>query len=317
MKKALIVGIDHYEHVNSLNGCVNDAQIIAKLLERNEDQSKNFDVKKLCAADRASAVSKKTFKKHIDDLFKADEAALLYFAGHGYIEKTNGYLITSDCKEGDDGILLADILKIANKSQVNNKIIILDSCYSGNAGTDFHTDNAYLSEGMTILTASTSDEVSMEQNGHGVFTTLLIDALSGSAADILGRITPGSVYAHIDQSLSSWQQRPLFKTNIKQFISLRKVNPPVERHELHQITSLFIKKEQKFELDPSFEPESKNPKSENTKKFAILQKYVGVGLVIPKEASMPHMYHAAMESKYCILTRLGQHYWNLVKNNRI
>ena len=35
---------------------------------------------------------------------------------------------------------------------------------------------------------------------------LFVDALNGSAADILGQITPGSVYAHIDQSLGAWSQ---------------------------------------------------------------------------------------------------------------
>jgi len=34
-----------------------------------------------------------------------------------------------------------------------------------------------------------------------VFTGLLVDALSGGAANLVGDVTPGSVYAHIDQSL--------------------------------------------------------------------------------------------------------------------
>lgn len=42
-KKALIVGIDEYPGC-PLRGCVNDANSVASLLERNADGSKNFDV---------------------------------------------------------------------------------------------------------------------------------------------------------------------------------------------------------------------------------------------------------------------------------
>ena len=44
----------------------------------------------------------------------------------------------------------------------------------------------------------------MEINGHGVFINLLIESLNGGASDILGNITPGSVYAYIDQVLGAW-----------------------------------------------------------------------------------------------------------------
>ena len=43
-RKALIVGINDYM-IKPLNGCVNDAEQISELLERNYDGSKNFDVK--------------------------------------------------------------------------------------------------------------------------------------------------------------------------------------------------------------------------------------------------------------------------------
>lgn len=38
----------------------------------------------------------------------------------------------------------------------------------------------------------------------------------------LGDVTPGSIYAYIDRSLGGWEQRPVFKANIKRFVSLRK-----------------------------------------------------------------------------------------------
>ena len=47
MRKALVVGIDHYAHISPLFGCVNDAHSVKAVLERNSDGTKNFDVKPL------------------------------------------------------------------------------------------------------------------------------------------------------------------------------------------------------------------------------------------------------------------------------
>lgn len=45
MRKALCVGIDSYQHATDLHGCVNDANSVKAVLERNGDGSLNFDVK--------------------------------------------------------------------------------------------------------------------------------------------------------------------------------------------------------------------------------------------------------------------------------
>jgi len=96
-----------------------------------------------------------------------------------------------------------------------------------------------LVEGATILTASTAEQYATEENGSGIFTTLFVDALNGAAGNLTGDVTPGSVYAHIDQSLGSWSQRPMFKTNMKSFVSLRKVQPPISLADLHKVTEYF------------------------------------------------------------------------------
>lgn len=317
MRKALIVGINYYQSQRSLYGCVHDAHSINSVIERNGNGTINFNTKLMTASGENDVILKKDLKDQIIELFKTEHDAIFYFSGHGHIEDTGGYLITSECQTGDDGMPLREVMDIANKSKAKNKIIILDCCHAGFVGLDYQSEHSILSKGTTILTASSAEQYASEINGSGVFTTLLVDALNGGAANLMGKITPGSIYAHIDQSLGPWQQRPIFKTNIENFISIRDITPPISLEDLHLITQLFEEKGTKFQLDPSFEPESKNPDSENTKKFAILQKYEGVGLVIPEGASKNHMYHAAMESKYCVLTLLGQHYWNLVKNGRI
>jgi hypothetical protein len=323
MKKALVVGINYYENISKLYGCVNDAYKVNQVLERHMNGELNFDVKHVTSVDANSLITRKQLKEDVKKLFEDDcEIALFYFAGHGYIEDSAGYLLTSECAEGDDGLPLQDILDMANASKAKNKIIVLDSCHSGIAGTQKSLgDKAILTEGMTILTASTKDQYAEEAGGAGVFTSLFVDALNGGAANLLGDITPGSIYAHIDQSLSLWEQRPVFKTNVKAFTSLRKVSPPIQLSELRQLTEFFETANTEFALDPSFEPQPPapnhgiEPDPENTRKFAILQKLNRLNLVKP--VGEDHMYFAAMNSKTCKLTVLGEHYWNLITNKRI
>lgn len=330
MRKALIVGIDYYQHVGSLSGCVNDAYAVKTILERNADGTLNFAAPQvLIGTGPGQLVTKRQLKDAVRELFADDsEIALLYFAGHGYIEDTGGFLSASDSSGGDDGLPLHDVMTLANASDAHNKVLVLDSCHSGVAGDLALSQGlAEISDGMTILTASTADQYASEVpgGGAGVFTQLLVDALSGAAANLVGDITPGSVYAHIDQSLGPWAQRPVFKTNVKTFVSLRQAGAPIELTKLQALTTHFPTPDYELQLDPSFEPERASdaatdpdmpaPDPRNTATFAVLQDYVRVNLARPVGA--PHMWHAAMQSQSCELTVLGQHYWRLVDKGLI
>ncbi len=320
-----MVGIDHYNNdgFDNLHGAASDALQVAHALERNADSSVNFATPRLLTAtDPDSAVTKRDLKDGVQELFASDsEIALFYFSGHGYIEDAGGgYLCASDCRDGDDGLPLTEVMKIASASRAQNKVIILDSCFSGDAGAaPLDANISQVPNGMTILTASTAEQFSMETGGGGVFTTLLVDALNGAAADVLGAVTPGSVYAHIDQSLGPWAQRPVFKTNIKKFIKLRTAEALLELRHLQQLPTLFGSATEVFQLDPSYEPERSGaedasvppPNPVNTARFAVLQRLESAGLVRPVGASKPHMWHAAMQSEGCELTAQGQHYWRL------
>jgi len=330
MRKALIVGIDFYSNLTRLNGCVRDAGSVADALRRHENGDVNFATPKvLLAQDQYHSVSRDDLRNSVRELF-ADNAdiALLYFAGHGHIEDTGGFLCASDCRGGHEGLPLSDVMTWARDSAARNKIIILDSCHSGIAGDHPSTRNiAEIGHGMTILTASTADQYAYDEtNGaSGVFTNLLVDALGGAAANLVGDVTPGSIYAHIDQSLGPWAQRPVFKTNIQTFVSLRKSAPPIPLQDLRALATHFPQRNYDFRLDPAYEPERSeeqkrdtsipSPDPEKNAVFAVLQRYVKVNLVRPVGAQ--HMWHAAMQSKSCKLTVLGEHYRHLVQKNLI
>lgn len=328
MRKALVVGINHYTNVSPLFGCVNDSFAVKTMLDRHADGSVNFGVKHLTATGPGDVCGRDELRAAIESLFAGDgEVSILYFAGHGHIEATGGYLCSSDVKSGNDGVPLAEIMTMANQSRIQNRIIILDSCHSGVAGGNaLQQKVAEISDGVTILTASTAEQYATEENGAGVFTNLLVDALGGAAGNLVGDVTPGGVYAHVDQSLGPWAQRPVFKTNVNRFVSLRKVQPPIELTDLRRISELFPAPGHHFQLDPTYEPERHEswaqdpqgipaPIHKHNEIFGVLQKYNRVGLVVPEDA--PHMWHAAMESKTVRLTALGEHYRKLAEKGLI
>ncbi|GAA2552406.1 caspase family protein [Winogradskya consettensis] len=325
MRKALIVGIDHYTHLPRLTGCVNDARAVSAALGRHADGSVNFaDPRVLTSSSPSGRVLRAGLRDAVRRLFSGDaEIALFYFAGHGSVDDAGGFLCGSDSRDGNDGLALAEVMTFANRSAATNRVIILDSCRSGIAADHPLTRGlAEVTSGMTVLTASTEDQFAEETpgGGAGVFTSLLVDALHGAAANLVGDITPGSVYAHIDQSLGPWMQRPVFKTNVRRFVSLRTVPPPLASDELRALTTHFPEPGHDFALDPSYEPERSAeqaadpaippPDPTHTATFRVLQNYVKVNLLLPVGA--PHMWHAAMLSKSCRLTPLGRHYWRLV-----
>lgn len=322
MRKALVVGIDNYLQC-PLNGCCNDARAMAQILRDNDDGSPNFSVKL-----HENITTKAHLRKLIEECFSGDaDVALFYYSGHGHIDNIGGYLVTPDFGDYDYGVSLQDVLSIANHSQCKDKIIILDSCFSGFMGSISTSgqSTAVINEGVTILTASRSTESSVEINGHGLFTSLLLEALNGGAADITGHVTPGGIYAYIDKALGPWEQRPVFKTNVTRFTPLRKVVPQVDISIIRKICTYFSDENAELAMDPSFEPTNSldvaheviqpYADSQNTKIFADLQKLEGIGLVVP--VGEEHMYFAAMHSKSCALTSIGKQYWRLVNDKLI
>jgi hypothetical protein len=255
MKKALIVGIDDYKHA-PLNGCVNDAITIGSLLETNGDGNPNFSVRSLTSNNTIVTSSK--LQDAIVDLFSGDaETALFFFAGHGIInEKTNsGHIVSQDGHKELWGYSLSELLSLANKDypRIKSTVIILDSCKSGYAGEILGLSDdgqfSLIGNGVTILTACHREGIAEEQNGHGVFTDILIDGLRGSSADICGKITPASIYSHVDQTLGAWQQRPIYKANVQSFVVLRQVPPKIPLDVIRRLPKYFPDPTSIFALD--------------------------------------------------------------------
>ena len=169
MRRALCVGIDEYEF-GPLNGCVNDAQRMKLVLEANHDAAPNFECRILTApkGGRKDVITRPILRDYLQRLFKDPaDVALFHFSGHGTINNLDGFLVTQDAKKYDEGVGMADVLKLANDSKAREVVILLDCCFSGQLGNPPAIDNmkSSLREGISILTAGRGDQVSVETGG--------------------------------------------------------------------------------------------------------------------------------------------------------
>lgn len=315
-RRALVVGINDYP-AQPLSGCVRDAQDIATLLKEHDDGSPNFDVRLVTAP--AEQVTRASLKKDVEKLFKHDEAeiALFYFSGHGTENDLGGYLVTQDATQYDEGLSLTDVLTYANESKATERIVILDSCMSGAFGSvpASGSHNANLKQGVSVLTASRNGQVSLETGGRGVFTSLVCGALAGGAADVLGDVSAASIYTYVEQALGPWEQRPLFKAHLSKLVSIRKAQPLVPIKTLRKLPEWFPAATDQLPLDPTYEDTVPGHIQANVETFKQLQRCRDARLIEAVDAEF--MYFAALNSKSCRLTPLGQRYWQLAKAKRI
>ena len=78
MRKALVVGIDYYEKINGLHGCINDAYAMKAVLERDSDGTVNFGVRLLTGTGSTEAVTRAELKEAVKELFAGESDIALF-----------------------------------------------------------------------------------------------------------------------------------------------------------------------------------------------------------------------------------------------
>lgn len=202
---ALVVGIQDFENARlDLKYSVADATAIAQLLEKRA--APLFDkihVEQL-------VTSKATTKTAISNAFaryrtiEPGDVFVFYVASHGTVAGADlanrqYFLIPSNVDSITDEAIRRDALSEGELKQLiasipaTRKLLLLDTCHAGAMGDAMMVSTRGLEElaavrvlsgavGSTVLSASTSDEEALEgEDGHGLFTFVLLQGLNGSA----------------------------------------------------------------------------------------------------------------------------------------
>ncbi|MEM7510152.1 MAG: caspase family protein [Bacteroidota bacterium] len=318
MKKALLIGINHYSF-GPLNGPINDVQEMAKWLGTHDDGSPNYDCKLLTSTPDPLITDSK-LRKEVKEFFTREaDSAILYFSGHGSENTVDGYLVSQNATIDDPGLAFSELMKHVSQSKIPEINIILDCCHAGHLA-NWSTDPngsaiSSLREGISILSSSRGTEYSVERGGKGLFTSIICDALKGGAADVKGDVSIAGLYAYADQLLGPWDQRPLFKSHVSRIKPIRKCSSKVDLRILRGLPNYFEFNDSQHQLDPSYEPTCEPKDQDKEAIFSDLQELVSVGLVAPVDEE--HMYYAAINEKSCELTLLGKFYWKLAKEKKI
>lgn len=207
---ALVIGNDSYSQFPALDTAVSDARAIDRILR----QRYGFHSRLLLDASRYDILS--ALNRYREQLTEKDNF-LLYYAGHGELEKVNlrGYWLPVDAEPDStanwvSNVAITDILNTISAKQI---LVIADSCYSG---TLTRSAIAHLDAGMseearinwlkimakrrarTVLTSGELKPVLDAGGGsHSVFAKALLDVLQSNSDVLDGRSLYRAVSARV------------------------------------------------------------------------------------------------------------------------
>ncbi|MEH2149990.1 nSTAND1 domain-containing NTPase [Nostoc sp.] len=242
-RDALVVGINTYDRLKSLNAPAADGEAIAQILQ----QYGEFRVTRLPAVKdkenetirigKQTKVSLTQLERAIVQLFKPDgkppDTALLYFSGHGLRKNLGiqeGYLATSEVNpdEGKWGLSLQWLRRLLQESEVRQQIVILDCCYSGEVLNFAEADPGDRGKGRDrcFIAASRDFEVAFEEinSQHSVLTAALLKGLEPKQDRWVSNYTLVDL---LNQEHHPFPQRPIFANSGEAINFTRKWNSSV------------------------------------------------------------------------------------------
>ena len=123
---ALIIGNNSYQHLPLLKTAINDAQVVAQILQ----QDYGYNVQVLLDASRANILL--ALEKYRSLLTK-DDNLLIYYAGHGWLDQKGdeGYWLPVDASENNTiyWISTSAITTYLKAIEAKHIMIVADSCY--------------------------------------------------------------------------------------------------------------------------------------------------------------------------------------------
>ena len=238
-RDALVVGINTYKFMSSLQAPASDAEAIAQQLHTYGE----FRVHRLPEVIQAGnpQVGQKTIitlrelESSLINLFKPKgntipQTALFYFSGHGIQREAGiqeGYLALSDSNpdKGIYGLSLFWLRRLLQESPVRQRIVILDCCHSGEFLHFLEADpGARPGTDRLFMAASREYETAYESLGspYSIFTQAILTGLDPSRLES-GTVTSHSLTDWVSHKLKSEIQQPLFESSGSEIILTRGV----------------------------------------------------------------------------------------------
>ena len=224
----MAIGINKYKNPKlNLNYALEDAEAFLKLVKTKG--KKLFNQTKMYTLFDEEA-TKDNMLSMLDEIAAAarpQDVFFFYYAGHGSMMEGNFYFIpTENIRLYDFDLLTNEAVnaatlqeKFANISALK-QLVVLDACQSGGStellavrGASEEKAMAQLSRssGVHVLAASGSEQFATEfaELGHGLFTYVLLEALSGKAdgAPKDGKVTIYELKAYIDSQVPEYSSQ--------------------------------------------------------------------------------------------------------------
>ncbi len=206
---ALVVGIDRYLSLTSLNTAVHGAQAVARQLR----DSFQFSVTELYDGDATRESILRWFgrlRPHPDD------RVLFYFAGHGITrpigQRTEGYLALAGSDGFWNSLAMEDIIDEAEALPAKHGLFLLDACFSGLAlrgrGGEFDAERTaeYLltRKARYAITAGGEEVVDDDLAGeYSLFTHYLLNGLADPALTASGILRAKSLGLYLEETVSA------------------------------------------------------------------------------------------------------------------
>lgn len=196
---AVVIGISRYKNLNGndLQFAESDADAVYRVLISKEGGAFAAEnVHRLLGSDASLANIRHELEDWLPSVAQPQDRVVVYFAGHGFVEKGKGYFAPWDIEldrldtTGYPMQTLGNVL--ANQVKASWKALFTDACHSGkiNAETTNEEVSSLLDSAMATtqflsLTASIGREKSYEDphlsTGFGLFSYFLVQGLKGNA----------------------------------------------------------------------------------------------------------------------------------------
>lgn len=224
----MAVGINNYENkALNLNYAKADAEGFVDLITEKSRQL--FDRVEVIKILDTEATKEEILKRlnMLSKVIKPEDVLFFYYAGHGsmvnndfYFIPTNNVKLYSEEKLKKNAIYAGELQQMLTNVSALKQLLIIDACQSGGgvellaqrgAGEEKALAQLSRSAGIHVLASAGSEQFAVEfsELGHGLFTYVLLEALSGKAdgAPKDGKVTIYELKSYLDDQVPEFSKK--------------------------------------------------------------------------------------------------------------